>query len=291
MRILKFTADDFCPLYDFLHTQKGFSVTVIRRLKRIDGSVLVNSSRALMPDMLKPGDTVTISLPEEKCTAVPNRGLFAKIAYEDDDVIVFDKPHNMPVHPSARHRDDTLATFFAAYCEQRGLQSAFRPINRLDRNTTGLCAAAKNTHAAYLLAGSIKKEYVAICGGELADDSGTINAPIVREAESIIKRTVRQDGSCAVTHYTVLQRLAGATVVKLELETGRTHQIRVHFAHIGHPLLGDDMYGGDNSVIKRHALHCSSLEFLQPITKEKIKIESELPKDMRECVQKYARGL
>lgn len=284
MRTLRFTADCGCTLYELLHLREGFSVTVIRRLKRIPGSVLVNSLPAKMTDRLNPGDEVHILLPEEKCTAVVNRGLFAKIAYEDEDIIIFDKPCNMPVHPSARHRDDTLANFYAAHCEQNAAWSAFRPINRLDRNTTGLCAAAKNTFAAFSLSKTLKKEYTAICTGVLENDRGTINAPIAREGESIIKRTVRADGAGAVTHYTVLQRLEGATLVKLRLETGRTHQIRVHFAYIGHPLLGDELYGGDMRGIDRHALHCSKLEFVHPITKAAVEIESALPNDMKAVV-------
>ncbi len=288
MRTLRFTADKDCTLYELLHLREGISVTVIRRLKKLPGSALVNSVPAKMPDRVKPGDEVLIRLPTGKCTAVANRGLFAKIAYEDEDVIVFNKPCDMPVHPSARHRDNTLANFFAAYCGQNGISCAFRPINRLDRNTTGLCAAAKSTFAAFSLSKTLKKEYTAICAGVLENDCGTINAPIAREGESIIKREVRADGQAAVTHYTVVKRLAEATVVKLRLETGRTHQIRVHFAYIGHPLLGDELYGGDMRWIDRHALHCSKLRFVHPITKAVVEIESELPDDMKAVVHSEA---
>lgn len=281
MRTLEFTVSRECTLGDFLRRDRGFSASAVRRLKQTPDGVRVNGRFARTVDKVFPGDCVTALIEDRKCSAAPNFSLFSEVVYEDDDVIIFNKPDNMPVHQSIRHRDDTLANVFAARCEKSGVQAAFRPINRLDRNTSGLCAAAKNSVAAYKLSKTLQKEYTAICEGSLINDSGRIDAPIAREGESIIRRTVDEGGQRAVTNYTVFKRIDGATAVRVRLETGRTHQIRVHFAYIGHPLLGDELYGGDASLIKRQALHCSKLEFIHPVTGESVKINSELPEDMK----------
>ena len=246
------------------------------------------------------GDVFTVCLPEpEPCSAEPE-DIPLDIVYEDDDVIVVNKPQGMVVHPAPGHANGTLVSALLWHCRDSlsDINGVRRPgiVHRIDKDTSGLIIAAKNNEAHMFLASqladhTLSRVYYAIVLGRLAE-SGTVDAAIARHKTDRKKMAVVSDGGRrAVTHYRTLKELSGFTYAEMQLETGRTHQIRVHFAHIGHPLLGDDMYGGDNSVIKRHALHCSSLEFLQPITKEKIKIESELPKDMRECVQKYARGL
>lgn len=205
-----------------------------------------------------------------------NGSLTAPVMFENDFVTVFDKPAGMPVHPSAKHRTDTLGNLFAAMYPEL----VFRPINRLDKDTSGLCLIAKDPHTANILQGKCHKIYYATVHGA-TEESGIINAPIARERDSIITRCVREDGKYAVTHYKKTAENDKFTLLEIELETGRTHQIRVHFSYIGHPLAGDDLYGGQRQDISRHALHCGKMSFICPVTEEKITVESGLPDDMK----------
>lgn len=255
---------------------KGFSHKLITKLKASGG--LTRGGELLRTvDRLSAGDTVCVHM-EDSGDVVPNPGVKAAIAYEDEDVVVFDKPPNLPVHPSIVHYDDTLGNLYAALYPN----SAFRPIHRLDKDTSGLVACAKNKLAAAMLCesgGRIEKTYFAVISGEITQ-SGVIDAPIGRADGSIIKREVRADGQKAVTLYEPILYKNGRTLLKITLKTGRTHQIRVHFAYIGHPLCGDEMYGGDRSEIKRQALHCGKMKLKLPLTGEEIVIESPLPDDI-----------
>lgn len=251
----------------------GFSRRAIIKLKQTGG--LTRGGEVLRTiDVIRTGDKLLVQLSEESVAVPPNPELCAKKAYEDEDVVVFDKPPYMPVHPSIRHHDDTLANLFAA--EYPGL--AFRPINRLDRNTSGLCVCAKNRFAASSLADSLQKVYFAVTDGTPPGDM--VNAPIGREGDSIIKRCVAPEGKPAVTHFTAVGGDSRRTLLRVTLETGRTHQIRVHMAYLGFPLCGDEMYGGDMSAITRQALHCGEVSFTQPVTHEKIQVSAPLPEDM-----------
>lgn len=251
----------------------GFSRRAIIKLKQTGG--LTRGGEVLRTiDVIRAGDKLLVQLSEESGAVPPNPQLYAKKAYEDEDVVVFDKPPYMPVHPSIRHHDDTLANLFAA--EYPGL--AFRPINRLDRNTSGLCVCAKNRFAASSLADSLQKVYFAVTDGTPPGD--VVNAPIGREGDSIIKRCVTPEGKPAVTHFTAVGGDYRRTLLRVTLETGRTHQIRVHMAYLGFPLCGDEMYGGDMSAIARQALHCGEVSFTQPVTHEKIQVSAPLPEDM-----------
>lgn len=251
----------------------GFSRRAIIKLKQTGG--LTRGGEVLRTiDVIRAGDELLVQLSEESGAVPPNPELYAKKAYEDEDVVVFDKPPYMPVHPSIRHHDDTLANLFAA--EYPGL--AFRPINRLDRNTSGLCVCAKNRFAASSLADSLQKVYFAVTDGTPPGDM--VNAPIGREGDSIIKRCVTPEGKPAVTHFTAVGGDSRRTLLRVTLETGRTHQIRVHMAYLGFPLCGDEMYGGDMSAIARQALHCGEVSFTQPVTHEKIQVSAPLPEDM-----------
>ena len=257
----------------FLRGQ-GYSQRLITKLKR--GGVLVNGSHRRMVDPVLRGDLVEITLGgEDKAKLIPNPSLRVEILYEDADYVLFNKPAGIPVHPSALCYDDALGNLFAA----RYPGVTFRPLNRLDRDTTGLCLAAKNTLAASLAKGKIEKAYFAIVQGILPEDSGTIDAPLIRVAGSIISRRVHPDGQPSVTHYQVLGRGDGHTFVRVLLETGRTHQIRVHFSYIGFPLAGDSLYGGSQERIKRQALHCGSLSFWT-VLGEKKSFSAPLPEDM-----------
>lgn len=270
-------AEDGVTALDFLR-ERGFSRRNIVKLKQ-GGGITRGGERLRTIDRVRGGDEVRVVM-DDGGGAVPNPELRAVRAYEDDDVIVFDKPPFMPVHPSIRHRTDTLANLYAAMFPD----TAFRPINRLDRNTSGLCVCAKNRLAASLLVKSVSKVYYAAVDG-IIEGSGEIDLPIGRTGDSIIKRMVREDGQPAVTCYKALAHNNGRTLLKIVLKTGRTHQIRVHFAHIGYPLCGDEMYGGDCSEISRQALHCGRVSFIQPVTGERIELESLLPEDIRRLTE------
>lgn len=251
---------------------RGISRRVLTALKR-SGGLTRGGGILRTVDAVHAGEVITLQLDGGETSVAANPELSADVVYEDEDVVVFNKPPFMPVHPSQRHHDDTLANLFAA--RYPGLP--FRPINRLDRNTSGLCVCAKNQFAAAALSGSISKVYYAITDGTPPGD--TVDAPIGRLGDSVIERCVTPDGKPAVTHF---RKIAGErrALLRITLETGRTHQIRVHMAHIGFPLCGDDMYGGDCTAISRQALHCGEVEFTLPVSGERITISAPLPDDM-----------
>lgn len=234
-----------------------------------------NGSLVRSIDTVYSGDVIVLSF-EDSEFLEPNPALNVPVVFENDNLIVFNKPGGMPVHPSIKHQGDTLGNFFAYLFPEL----TFRPVNRLDRDTSGLCIAAKNAHSANLLQGSCKKVYYAAVHGT-TDEQGTIDTPIARMKESIILRCVREDGQPAVTHYKRLMHNDRYSLEEIHLETGRTHQIRVHFSHKGHPLAGDDMYGGSREHISRQALHCGELSFTEPLTGEKITLRSALPADVQ----------
>ncbi len=266
----------------FLRAGCSLSCSLVRSLKHIDGGILLDGGNAHTDAVLSAGQKVTVSLPEpenelSQCdTEVP-------ILYEDGDALVYDKPAGMATHPTLNAPNGTLANVYAALLASRGERGAFRPINRLDRNTSGALLAAKTRYAAPLLAKSAAKVYIAVCEGDIPDDEGTIDAPIGRADGSIISRCVRADGERSVTHYEVLERFGTHTLLRLRLETGRTHQIRVHMSHVGHPLAGDDLYGGSRGLIARHALHCASMSFTTPEGKT-VSVQSPLCADMLELI-------
>ena len=257
---------------------RGFSRRALIRLKQ-SGGLTRNGELLRTVDVVRAGEELCVTLSDDSESAEPNAALNAPVIYEDEDIVVFNKPPYMPVHPSIRHRGDTLANLFAAMYP--GLP--FRPINRLDRNTSGLCVCAKNQYAASVLSGTLSKVYYAVTCGTPPGD--TVDAPIGRAGDSIITRCVTPDGQRAVTHY---ERAGGSSVhplLRVTLETGRTHQIRVHLSHVGFPLCGDEMYGGDMSEVGRHALHCGEVSFTQPVTGEKITLTAPLPEDMSELIK------
>ena len=274
MRELILTAEqteDGMTALNFLKA-RGFSRRMVTSLKRSGG--LTRGGEILRSvDKVCAGDVIRV-VQEDSGGVVPNDSICVEISYEDKDIIIYNKPPFLAVHPSVRHYDDTLANAFAA----RFPDTLFRPINRLDRDTSGLCVCAKNRLAAAGLA-DLKKVYFAVVNGELYS-GGTVDLPIGRESESIIKRCVKSDGKHAITRFEPIERINGRTLLKIRLETGRTHQIRVHMSHIGYPLCGDRLYGGDASI-NRQALHCGEAEFTHPITKERIYTAAPLPEDIR----------
>ena len=208
------------------------------------------------------------------------------VVFEDESLLVVDKPPYLAVHPSAGKPEPTLANAVVGYFERQGQPLSFRPVNRLDRNTSGLLLAAKNPHVAFAMAHKAEKTYLAIVLGEL-HGSGTIDEPIRIKEGCCITREVGEGGKASVTHYEALATDGAVTLVRLRLETGRTHQIRVHMSWLGYPLAGDTMYGTDETVMPRHALHCAEMAFLHPMTGEPITLRSPLPEDMRACLRDH----
>lgn len=258
--------------------EMGFSRRQITRLKRVDGGMLCNSHPIRTVDSVSCGDVISLS-EQEQASAEPNGSLAVGILYEDDYLVVFDKPPAMPCHESINHRGDTLSNFFAYHCPA----AAFRCVNRLDKDTSGCVVIAKDRYSANRLHKSCKKTYLGIVSG-ISCGGGRICAPIARESESIIRRCVRSDGQYAATTFCVVKRSGRFALCRFVLETGRTHQIRCHTAYIGHALVGDDMYGEKSELIGRQALHCSSVSFTHPITHQTLTVNAPLPGDMKKLI-------
>lgn len=249
------------------------------KLKREPAGITVNGLHAIVTDTLKAMDIVRLLMPDDEKQPEP-ASLPVFVVYEDDDVLILDKPANMPMYPTPGHNCDSLANAAAAYFLEHDKKIAFRPIYRLDKDTTGLVVLAKNPYAAARLAHAVKKEYFAVCEGELCG-SGVIDRPIGLKEGHRIQRAVTPKGERAVTRWRALCSAAGHSLVSLELETGRTHQIRVHLSNAGHPLAGDDMYGGSLALIARQALHCKKIRFIHPFTNKEMCFNSELPGDIQ----------
>ena len=261
--------------------QSGVSAAQIKKLKFQPDGILVNGEKKNTDYMLSAGETVEINTTDESMdsTVIVQTG-HLDIVYQDDCCMVVNKPYDMPCHPSFNHPTDTIANYFMGYWQERGQTKICRVINRLDRNTSGLVMIALDAHSAQQLKGAVEKIYTAIARGRFENDHGIIDRPIARQQESIITRCVREDGQRAVTEYWVKKADEKFTLCDIRLHTGRTHQIRVHFSHIGHPLEGDDLYGGSMENINRHALHCSRLTFVSPATHQAVTVVSPLPQDM-----------
>ena len=232
------------------------------------------------------GDVVTVNLDfKEESENIVSTQMNLDIIFEDDGLLILNKPAGIAVHPSILHYEDSLSNGVKFHFDNIGLQRKIRPVNRLDLNTSGLIIFAKNEYIQECLiqqmkTGTFKKEYIAIVQGHFQKPSGTINLPIARKENSIIERCVSSDGQEAITDYSVLQEFDDYSVVKCSLKTGRTHQIRVHMAALGHPLLGDSLYGVSCNWINRQALHSYRVCFVHPVSHENIEFICELPEDM-----------
>ncbi len=275
---------DGLDLRTFLR-ESGVSATLIKAVKNETGGFWVEDGPARTCDTIHAGQMVTFTLPAEKSTTVTPQDIPLQIAYESQHVMVLEKPAGIAVHPTLNYKDGTLANAYMGILEQRGQQGVFRPVNRIDRDTSGLVLCAKNAYAAPLLAKGVQKVYKAIVQGELPAKEGEINAPIGRAQNSIILRQVCEDGKPSCTRYTVEQSANEFTLVSAVPVTGRTHQLRVHFSYLGCPLAGDELYGGSRERIGRHALHCARMEFVEPGTQRTVVVESELPQDMQQLLK------
>lgn len=287
-------------IYDFL-CHHGYSRHIRTWLKQHPGTVRLNGEEALFYFPLKPGDLLEITLEEEQPSEnIVPVDLPLHIVYEDEDLMVIDKPADMPVHPSIGNYENTLANAVAWYFHRLDIPFVFRCINRLDRDTTGLLILAKHMLSGAILSDQMKKRaihrtYLAITEGK-TDPAGTIDSPIGRADQSLILRQVdHENGDPACTHYlqkcwhpkafyseTLPVPQDGLSLVQLQLETGRTHQIRVHMTSIGHPLIGDTLYNPETALMNRQALHSYRLAFTHPITGASLEFTSPLPEDMTE---------
>lgn len=268
--------NDGRQIRDFLR-DFGVSSALLTKLKNTENGITVNGEFARAIDILHTNDRLKIVITDNGKMPKPLENTAVELVYSDEDVIVLNKPPFMPVHESRNHQGDTLANVAACYMDK---DSAFRAVYRLDRDTSGLVLIAKNELCASKLAGKIKKDYYAVCEGVITG-SGTVDLPIARMGDSIIKRCVAENGERAVTHYTAISSKNGNTLVKFNLETGRTHQIRVHMSHIGNALLGDTLYGGSTQLIGRQALHCKTIYFTHPVTNKEITVDCDFPTDIK----------
>ncbi|KFZ43856.1 RluA family pseudouridine synthase [Anoxybacillus flavithermus] len=266
--------------------QQHISKTALTDIKFQGGRIEVNDVPVTVRYVLKAGDEVCVSFPpEQKGGHMVAEPIPLAVVYEDDYVIVINKPPHMSTIPSREHPHGTLANALLYHYEQQQLQTTVHVVTRLDRDTSGLVLVAKHRHVHHLLSeqqkqGRVKRRYEAICHGYVTPLVGTIDASIGRKGDSIIEREVRPDGQRAVTHYAVLRYKNEMTHVSIQLETGRTHQIRVHFSHIGHPLVGDDLYGGLREHIDRQALHSCELTFFHPFFEKTMTFHAPLPDDI-----------
>ncbi|MBQ3145033.1 MAG: RluA family pseudouridine synthase [Clostridia bacterium] len=272
-----------------LKNEFNISNRLITNLKQ-NKSIYLNDKETYLDKILSIGDVVKckIDFNESSENIVPTK-INLNIIYEDDYFLVVDKPCNMAVHPSILHYDNSLSNGVKYYFDSIGLHRKIRPVNRLDRDTTGIVLFAKNEYIQECLIKQMQtntfyKEYLAILEGILKEPKGTIDAPIARKEGSIIERCIDKNGSKAVTHYEVLDSKNNLSIVKFVLETGRTHQIRLHSKHIGHPIIGDTLYGTNSNLISRQALHCHKISFIHPITKNKIEFISPVPDDMQKAI-------
>ncbi len=288
--LITYISEEEMTLKDILLDKLNFSVRSLSKMKR-EQTVLVNKEFKKPSTKIKKGDLIEVKIDEEMANFMP-QDLKFDILYDDFDLIMVNKPPFMVVHPTKSHSDNTVANGVTYYINEKKENVKIRFVNRLDMNTSGLVIVAKNAYSHHALSNdmsldNVEKVYIAVVKGVVKKDSGTINLPIFRPSEDSIKRVVDDKGQASITHYEVLERLNDATVLKLRLETGRTHQIRVHLSHIGYGIIGDELYGYvDENLINRQALHAYSLKFKQPRTKENLEFKADLPEDMKNLIEK-----
>lgn len=282
--------DNFFNVKELLKLKFQISDRLLVKLKK-NKKIWLNSTPTFVDSRLKPFDIVEILIDfEEKSENIIPTQIDLNIIYEDEYYIVINKPSGIAIHPSILHYTDSLANGVKFYFEQKNIKKKIRPINRLDKDTSGIVIFAKNEYIQEFLVKEMKKntffkEYIAVCEGIFESKIGTINLPIGRKENSIIERCVCSDGDIAITHCNVLKSLKNTSVVHVTLETGRTHQIRVHLSNIGHPILGDTLYGNPSSVINRQALHAYKVKFIHPITGLNVEYIATIPSDIKSIIK------
>ncbi|MBY0121005.1 RluA family pseudouridine synthase [Bacillus sp. S/N-304-OC-R1] len=271
--------------------ENEISKAALTDIKFKNGYITVNGNEETVRYSLKKGDMLIIGFPEE----TPSDGMKAEelpldILYEDEFIIAVNKPTGMSTIPSREHPNGSLANALLGYYRRIRLKTTAHIVTRLDRDTSGIVLIAKHRHIHHLFSkqqklGKVNREYEALAEGIIAQNFGTINEPISRKKDSIIEREVNPDGQYACTHFEVIKRYKSFTHVKLRLETGRTHQIRVHLSYLGHPLVGDDLYGGNNNFLSHQALHCRKVSFFHPIIEKEMTFIAEVPADMMKLMK------
>jgi 23S rRNA pseudouridine1911/1915/1917 synthase len=276
----------------YLQDNQDLSSRLVRSAAK-EQRVKVNNTVVRMNYVLKLGDIIEIQLNKEESQNIEPQPMDIDIVYEDSDILVVNKPPFMVVHPTKSYPENTLANGVLHYFKTSGQNCIVRLVSRLDMNTSGLIIIAKNQFSHMALAremgkADFEKSYLAIVHGNLSEKKGTIDKPIFRPTEDSIKRTVDERGQRSITHFEVIESLKDADLVKLTLETGRTHQIRVHLSHLGNPIFGDNLYCdmNDDIYINRQALHAYKLSFPNPRTGKKIDLEAPMPEDMKELLSK-----
>ncbi len=279
--------DTYKTLKEVLKAYFKISDRLLLKLKK-NNKILLNSEITYMHHPVKGNDIIEVflDLEEDNSNIVPTK-MDLDIIYEDEAYIVVNKLVGIPIHPSMEHYEDSLSNGIKYYFDEIGLKKKIRPVNRLDRNTSGLVMFAKNEYIQERLIEQMKnnlfcKEYIAICEGKFKNTKGIINAPIARKENSIIERCVSENGDIAITEYEVLNYNSEGnySVVKCILKTGRTHQIRVHMSYIGHPLLGDTLYGHESDKIDRQALHSYKMSFVHPVVQKKVTYIATFPRNI-----------
>ena len=272
--------------------RKRYSGQNLSEIKRMPKSILVNGVHYYMRQELSTGDHLQVRICEtQNSEKIPPTKLPLDIIYEDEDLLVLNKPAGMPIHPSLNNYTNSIANALAYYFQSQGKPFIFRCCNRLDRDTSGLTIVSKHLVSGSILSDMTKyrevhREYLAIARGSVTPSEGTIQAPLGRKEGTIIERTVDwEHGEDAVTHYKVVKEANGHSLVSLRLETGRTHQIRIHMKYLGYPLIGDYLYNPDMEYMTRQALHSHHMEFTHPITGEHMSFTAPLPEDMARVMQ------
>lgn len=281
--------ENFDNIKEVIKTQFQISDRLLLKLKQ-NNKIFLNNIPANIKSPVKPNDTVEILLDfdEDNSNIVPTK-MDLEILFEDDYLLILNKPAGYPIHPSMLHYEDSISNGVKYYFDKIGLNKKIRPVNRLDKDTSGVVIFAKNEYIQENLVkqmknNSFKKEYIAICEGVLSNSSGTVNVPIARKPDSIIERCVDEYGDIAITHYDVIKQCDNFSVVHCILETGRTHQIRVHMAYLGNPIIGDTLYGNSSNLIDRQALHSYKVTFVHPVTGQIMSIVAPLFDDMKNII-------
>lgn len=272
--------------------RKRYSGQNLSEIKRMPKSILVNGVHYYMRQELSTGDHLQVRICEtQNSEKIPPTKLPLDIIYEDEDLLVLNKPAGMPIHPSLNNYTNSIANALAYYFQSQGKPFIFRCCNRLDRDTSGLTIVSKHLVSGSILSDMTKyrevhREYLAIARGSVTPSEGTIQAPLGRKEGTIIERTVDwEHGEDAVTHYKVVKEANGHSLVSLRLETGRTHQIRIHMKYLGYPLIGDYLYNPDMEYMTRQALHSHHMEFTHPITGAHMSFTAPLPEDIARVMQ------
>ena len=277
------------PLKNVLLDDMKFSIRAVSNIKKGKYVISINDGKIPKNHIIKEKDVIKVVMHDEKSDYISQEKNL-DILFEDEDIIIFDKPAGIVSHPTKSHLENTMLNYAQWIFEKKNIESKVRFISRLDMDTSGIITIAKNAFSHYalsqgFLSDKIQKRYTAVVSGDtsILSDSGTI-AEKIEKSEDGIKRIISDNGQDAITHYKIVKRDEKYSVLELLLETGRTHQIRVHLSHLGLPIIGDELYGGDMSVMSRQVLHCHSLEIISPRSMEKISVTSPYPKDMQDII-------